>query len=156
MKKKKYIPHPKHVPFEYSKITEYVYLGTNQCCQYHFKKMLLDKGIKADISVEKERLDAPFGVDYFLWLPVEDHKAPSQKQLLVGASAIRGFVDNKLKVYVHCKRGHGRSPVLVAAYFILEGMKAEDAIRRIRAKRRVTHLTLPQISTLKRFEKKVG
>ncbi len=150
---KKYIPHPKHVPFEYSKITEYVYIGTNQCCQVHFSKLLLKKGVKADISLEKERLDAPFGVDYFLWLPVVDHKAPTMKQMLVGAKAIRDFVGNKIKVYVHCKRGHGRSPTLVAAYFILEGMKADEAIRKIRAKRRVMHLTQSQIKALKRFEK---
>ena len=149
-----YIPHPKHVPFEYSKLTEYIYLGTNQCCQVHFKGSLLKKGVKADISLEKERLDAPFGVDYFLWLPVTDHKAPSQKQLLIGAKAIKDLVWSKTKVYVHCQRGHGRSPTLVAAYFILEGMKANEAIRKIRGKRKSVHLTKPQIAALKRFEKK--
>jgi hypothetical protein len=85
----KYIPHPKHVPFEYSKITDYIYLGTNQCCQVHFKKSLLKKGIKADISLEKESLDNPIGVDYFLWIPVKDKTAPTQKQLLIGAKTIK-------------------------------------------------------------------
>ncbi len=127
-----YISHPKHVPFEYSKITEYIFLGTNQCCQVHFKKSLLKRGIKADISLEKEKLDAPFGVDYFLWLPVLDKKAPTQKQLMVGAKAIKEFVDSKIKVYVHCKRGHGRSPTLVAAYFILKDMETREAIGKIK------------------------
>ena len=54
-----YIPHPKKVPFEYNQITKYIYLGTNQCCQTHFSKKLLKKGVKADISLEKERLDHP-------------------------------------------------------------------------------------------------
>ncbi len=114
-----YIPHPKHVPLEYSKITDLIYLGTNQCCQPHFEKSLLKKGIRADISLEKEKLDQPYGIDYFLWLPVTDGTAPTQEQLLIGAKAIKNFVDNKIKMYVHCKRGHGRSPTLVAAYFIL-------------------------------------
>lgn len=152
---KKYISHPKHVPFEYSKITEYIFIGTNQCCKIHFGKLLLKKGIKADISLEKERLDAPYGVDYFLWLPVTDHKSPSQKQLLVGAKTIKDLVDSKIKVYVHCQRGHGRSPALVAAYFILEGMTTNEAVKKIRAKRKVIHLTKDQINGLKKFEKKV-
>lgn len=147
-----YISHPKHVPFEYSRITNQIYLGTNQCCQAHFKKELLAKGVKADISLEKERLDAPFGVDYFLWLPVVDKKAPSQKQLLIGAKAIKDLIDNKVKVYVHCKRGHGRSPTLVAAYFILKGHTAVDAIKKVRAKRDI-HLTISQVTALRSFEK---
>lgn len=156
MKKKvSYIPHPKHIPFEYNKITDYIYIGSNQCCQVHFAKSLLKKGIRADISLEKERIDTPFGVDYFLWLPVIDHKAPSQKQLLVGAQTIKDLVDNKIKVYVHCKRGHGRSPTLVAAYFILQGLNANDAVKKIRAKRGI-HLTSVQINALKKFEKMVG
>ena len=124
----KYIKHPKHVPFDYNKVTEYIYLGSNQCCQVHFKKSLLKKGVKADVSLEKESLDSPFGVDYFLWLPVKDTTAPTQKQLLIGAKSIKELVDNKVKVYVHCLRGHGRSPTLVAAYFILEGLKYNEAI----------------------------
>ncbi len=33
--------HPKRPIFEYSKITEYIYIGSNQCCQDHFKKSLI-------------------------------------------------------------------------------------------------------------------
>lgn len=156
MRKKRkagYIAHPKTIPFEYDKVTDYIYLGSNQCCQVHFEKSLLKKGIMADISLEKERLDAPFGVDYFLWLPVKDTTPPSQKQLLVGAKTIKALVDSKIKVYVHCLRGHGRSPTLVAAYFILEGLKYDEALNKIRAKRKI-HLRSSQIKALKKFEEK--
>ncbi len=27
----KYIPHPNKIPFEFNRITEFIYLGTNQC-----------------------------------------------------------------------------------------------------------------------------
>jgi len=148
----KYIPHPNKIPFEFNRITEFIYLGTNQCCQEHFSEKLIKKGIKADISLEKESLDRPFGATYFLWLPVKDEKAPTQKQLLIGAKAIKEFVDNKIKVYVHCKRGHGRSPSLVAAYFILIGDNVNDAIKKIRSKRGI-HLNKEQIKALKKFEK---
>lgn len=47
-----YIRHPKHVPFEYSKITNNIYLGTNQCCKLHFDKSLLKKGITAREAIK--------------------------------------------------------------------------------------------------------
>lgn len=150
-----YIKHPKHIPFEYSRINNNIYIGTNQCCQIHFKKILLKKGINADISLEKERIDYPLGIDYFLWLPVKDHSAPTQKQLELGSKAIKDLVSKRMKVYVHCKRGHGRSPTLVIAYFISEGMKYYDAAKLVREKRAI-HLTKLQINALRKFEKNVN
>lgn len=149
-----YIKHPKHVTFEYNKITDHIYLGTNQCCQMHFDTKLLNKGVKADISLEKEKVDAPYGVQYYLWLPVADKKAPTQKQLLLGAQAIDYFVTSDVKVYLHCRRGHGRSPTLAAAYFIFTGSKPNEAIQKVRKKRSI-HLTNTQIKALKSFEKLV-
>ncbi len=140
--------------FEYNKITDYIYLGTNQCCQLHFKKELLRKGIKADISLEKERIDAPFGVDYYLWLPVKDHTAPSQKQLTLGVNFIANLIKNKIKVYIHCQRGHGRAPTLIAAYLISKGKTVEQAVDFIKKKRPVIHPNRIQVNTLKRFKTK--
>lgn len=154
-RKRVYISHPKHIPFEYDQITEQIYLGTNQCCQTHFEESLLEIGIRADISLERERVDSPFGVDFFLWLPVPDYEPPSQEQLLIGARTIKNLVDGNIKMYVHCKRGHGRSPALVAAYFILEGLSANQALRRIRDKRKI-HLRRTQTKALKVFEEAVS
>lgn len=72
------------VTIEYSKIVPQIYLGTNACCKLHFKRELINNGIKADISMEEERIDAAWGVDYFLWLPTRDHMAPKQHQLMLG------------------------------------------------------------------------
>lgn len=149
-----YIKHPKHIPFEYNRITDNIYLGTNQCCKLHFNKSLLKQGIEADISLERERLDTPFGVKYFLWLPVKDHTAPTQSQLKVGVYTIKSLVENNIKIYVHCKRGHGRGPTLVAAYFILKGMSAKEAIRTVKQKRGI-HLRASQIKVLEKFQKSV-
>ncbi|MFC1980842.1 dual specificity protein phosphatase family protein [Chloroflexota bacterium] len=146
-----HIKHSKVVPLGYRQITEHIYLGTNQCCQTHFAESLLAIGIRADISLEQERLDAPYGVDYYLWLPVVDKTPPSQEQLIIGSKTVKNLVDNNIKIYIHCKWGHGRSPTLVAAYFILEGLKANQAIRKVRDKREI-HLALSQINALKEFE----
>lgn len=51
--------------FEYSKINSYIFMGTNKCCQVHFKNALLKKDIEVDISLEQEKLDQPFWVKYF-------------------------------------------------------------------------------------------
>ena len=96
--------------FEYNKITEYIYIGTNQCCQIHFNQKLLKKGIKADISLEKEKIDAPFGVDYYLWLPVKDHTAPSLKQYI---SDFRSRYHARVNVTLNAisASGHGDLPM---------------------------------------------
>ncbi len=154
-RKNDYPSHPRHILLEYNRITEHIYLGTNQCCQAHFRESLLKAGIRADISLEGESVDTPFGVDFFLWLPVVDKQPPSQQQLLVGARTIKDLVDNNIKVYVHCKRGHQRSPTLVAAYFILEGLGPRSAIKKVRDMR-VIHLTQGQTKALTEFSKLVA
>ncbi|MBI2550098.1 dual specificity protein phosphatase family protein [Candidatus Woesearchaeota archaeon] len=146
------IPHGKP-RFEYSKISPYLFLGTDMCCQMHFKKELLDRGVTADISLRGKHIDTPFGVKYFLWLPTKDKYAPSQQQLFFGATAIDQLIRQRIKVYVHCKAGHGRSPTLVAAYFILKGSSAKEAVAAVRRKRPGIHPTAAQIRALTRFER---
>ena len=70
--------------FEYSEITPQIFVGTNQCCVMHFEKELLDKGIHADISLEKNKVDAPLGAEYYLWMPVQDKFPPTMRQLVAG------------------------------------------------------------------------
>ena len=122
--------------FEYTKITPHIYIGTNMCCLTHFKKTLLKEGITADISLEGERIDAPFGVDYYIWLPTKNHHAPSQKQLRLGVHMLDFCVKQKINIYVHCERGHGRAPSLVAAYLAAQkNMTVIEAIAFIKRKR---------------------
>ena len=150
----KVIPHGQP-HFDYSRIAPYIFLGTDMCCKAHFRKELLDRSITADISLREKHIDTPFGVSYFLWLPTKDHYAPSQHQLLVGATTIDQLIRQRIKVYVHCKAGHGRSPTLVAAYFILKGSSAKEAVAAVRRKRPGIHPTAAQLKALKRFEKPV-
>jgi len=142
-----------HAKTNYSKITNFIYIGTNFCCQVDFDKGLLKKGITVDINMEKERMDTPFGVALYLWLPVRDRHAPSPYQLRTGVEVLREAVKSRQKVYAHCKNGHGRAPTLVAAYFISQGRSAKDAITFISLKRPEIHLTKAQIAALGRFEK---
>ena|SRR3989338_7535777 len=144
----------KHPPliFEYSQITKFIYIGTNMCCQAHFDKSLLRKRIKADISLEEKRLDQPFGVDYFLWLPTKDHQAPAMKQLRMGVAFLKEALKQKIKCYVHCQRGHGRAPTLVAAFLVSEGMDTQEALALIKKKRPDIHPNKRQMAIVKKFK----
>jgi hypothetical protein len=136
---------------EYDLITDGIYIGTNQCCQTHFDESLNQEGITADISLEEERLDAPFGVELYVWIPVKDHAPPSADQLAFGVSALQTLIAKVKKVYVHCKNGHGRAPTIVAAYLITNGMNPEDALALIKSKRPSIHLETSQFEALKTF-----
>ena len=142
------------IGFEWNKITPYIYIGTNRCCQAHFDKTLLKKGVRADISVEKEKLDAPWGIDYFLWLPTRDKTAPNQKKLRIGVDMIKRCVEQKEIMYIHCKNGHGRAPILVAAYLIeAKGFTVRQAISFIKKRRTTIHLEISQKKALEKFRK---
>lgn len=147
------MPHT-HPALDYSQITDSIFIGTNQCCQSHFSEELLNKGITADISLEEERMDAPFGVSYYTWIPVKDHTAPTVDQLSFGLATLAKLVSLGIKVYVHCKNGHGRAPTLVAAYLVArEGVSVDEALGRIKKKRPSIHLEQTQIDALLTFFK---
>ena len=145
----------KHGPlvFEFNKVNSSIYLGTNMCCQVHFEKRLLKKGLKVDISMEGEKVDQPFGVDYYLWLPIKDHTTPKQKQLQAGVTFMQHVISKGEKCYVHCQRGHGRGPTMVAAYLISTGMTTDEAVSFIKNKRKVIHINTKQKNALKKFER---
>lgn len=146
-----------NLPFEYSRITNCIYIGTNKCCgEGKLKQELLKKGIKADISLERKRIDTPFGVKFYLWLPTQEHKPPSFEQLLAGACFLKSLEDQKIKVYVHCEHGHSRSLTFVASFLILtKGMNVTEAIDFVKSKRPQVHINPVQKKTLKNFEKRV-
>lgn len=137
--------------FDYSEINEQVFIGTNMCCQHGFDVELLKKGVRADISLEQEKVDAPMGVDYFLWLPTEDQHAPSPEKLELGVQTLAFFQDRRVKVYIHCKNGHGRATLLYAAYLTTTGMGLEEALASIKEKRPSVHLNEAQMKALKAF-----
>lgn len=142
---------PDHISMNYSAITDLLIIGTNMCCQKHFDEQLLQKGVVADISLESEKLDHPWGIKYFLWLPTVDHTAPTMEALAMGVQMLRFCMENSIKVYIHCKNGHGRAPTVVAAYLISTGMSVKDAIKTIAKQRREIHIEPVQEARLKQF-----
>lgn len=148
------IDHSQIKELEYNEIADGIYIGTNQCCQTHFDEKLKQEGITADISLEEDRLDAPFGVDFYIWMPVQNHTAPQHDQLEFGTSVLEKLISMGKKVYVHCKNGHGRAPTLVAAYLVKKGQSSTDAEAFIKSKRPTMHLEDAQRQALENFSKK--
>lgn len=146
--------HPQIKELEYSYITDGIYIGTNQCCQTHFDERLKKEGITADVSLEEDRLDAPFGVDFYIWIPVKNHTSPAPDQLEFGVATLEKLVAMGKKIYVHCKNGHGRAPTLVSAYLIRQGKRPEEAEAFIKSKRPTMHLEEAQRQALEDFSKK--
>lgn len=144
--------HEETLTFNYSRITPYIYVGTNLCCQGDFDDNLESLGIHADLSLEEKHVDNPLGVEYFLWIPVVDRMAPSLEQLECGIRFIDFCVSKQIGVYVHCYWGHGRSPTLVMAYFIAKGFTYENAYKAVHDRRPEAHLTEVQEARLKEFE----
>jgi protein tyrosine phosphatase len=147
------IDHSQIKELEYNEITDGIFIGTNQCCQTHFDKKLSKEGITADISLEEDRRDAPFGVDFYIWMPVQNHTAPEHEQLEFGVSVLEKLVSIGKKIYVHCKNGHGRAPTLVAAYLIKKGKNPAEAEAYIKSKRPTMHLEDVQREALVDFSK---
>lgn len=140
---------------DYNEITDGIYIGTNRCCQAHFDERLRKEGITADISLEEDRVDQPFGVEFYVWLPVHDETAPTQEQLQFGAVVLEKLVRLGQKVYVHCRLGHGRAPTLVAAYLIARGRSVEETITFVSERRSGTHLEDVQYAALEEFARSV-
>lgn len=139
---------------DYNHILDGIYIGTNQCCQTHFDGELHKEGLEADISLEEERIDAPFGITFYIWLPVKNGTAPTADQLDFGISVLGKLMAMKKKVYVHCQNGHARAPLLVAAYLVSAGKTIKEAMALITAQRPATHLNDLQMTALINFSKR--
>ena len=140
-----------HQLIDYNYIADGIYVGTNMCCQVHFDERLGQEGIVADVSLEGERIDAAQGVQFYLWLPVENNTAPTPEQLEVGVSTLETLVRLKQKVYLHCKNGHGRAPTMMAAYLIAQGKSVDEAVQFVHERRTSVHLQPVQVEALASF-----
>ena len=141
---------------EYNHIADGIFVGNNQCCIMGLSEVLKREHIVADISLEENRLDVPFGVDIYLWIPVVDEQAPTFDQLSFGAESIERLVLQGKKIYIHCKNGHGRAPTFVAAYLIRKGRTPEDAVNFIASKRPSIHLHKEQEEILKTYYERLS
>ena len=139
-----------HTPTNYNQITQNIWLGTNMCCLAH-NATLLKLGFDADLDLEEARPEEPPHTKIYLWLPTPDHQAPTQTQLETGVDLIASLIKQNLKMYLHCKNGHGRAPTLLTAYLMATGLDWDAAFNFIKSKRPVVHLNDVQRAALQVF-----
>ena len=112
------------------------------------------EGIAADISLEGERIDQPFGVEMYVWVPIPDHTPPTMDQTEFAVTVLKKLVSQNKKIYVHCKNGHGRTSTILVAFFMQTRRYTKDqAIEFIQSKRPTIHLQDSQLSFLDEFQK---
>ncbi|KKQ24966.1 MAG: hypothetical protein US62_C0036G0010 [Candidatus Woesebacteria bacterium GW2011_GWA1_37_8] len=146
--------------FDYSKLDEYIYLGSDLCrgskCMLHgeqFTKL----GVCVELNLSAERKEIPpDNIDIYSWIPVVDGYSPTVDQMLLGTAIMNEAIVNKNTVYVHCKNGHGRSPTMIAAYYVrYKGSTISDAIKKIKDIRHEVHIEDYQIKVLEEFKAKL-
>lgn len=144
---------------DYSQIEDQIYIGSDLCeggvCPIHeveFKEL----GVDVEINLSAERNETPPEfVTSYTWLPVVDGYSPTQIQLDIGTSVMDAAIKQGHTVYTHCKNGHGRSPTLVAAYYIrYKGMGVEEANKLLKEKRSEIHIEEDQFEELRKFRER--
>ncbi len=96
---------------------------------------LRSQGIEVLVSLTEDRPRRDWVEEAGLLVfhePLEDMEAPTQEQLDRVVSAIHRALGRKMGVAVHCGAGLGRTGVVLAAYFVSQGLSASNAIARIR------------------------
>jgi atypical dual specificity phosphatase len=88
-------------------------------------------------------------------VPVPDMHPPTPAQIDLILSAIRRAHQHNLGVGIHCAGGMGRTGVVLACYFVTEGMSANNAVARVRRLRPGSIETDEQVEAVSAFEKRL-
>jgi atypical dual specificity phosphatase len=89
-------------------------------------------------------------------VPVEDMEAPTQEQLNRCISAIDRAHERSMGVAVHCTAGLGRTGVILACHLVARGLKAREAIARVRRLRPGSVETPEQTEAVEEFARRRG
>jgi atypical dual specificity phosphatase len=87
-------------------------------------------------------------------VPVEDMEAPAQDQLDRCLSAIQRANDKGMGVAVHCAAGMGRTGVVLACYFVEQGLTPDNAVARVRRLRPGSIETDEQVDAVVEFARR--
>jgi len=115
---------------------------------------LAREGVSVVVNLQQEQQDRfaeREAINGYLWLPSPDQLAPSLAQIRTGVSFIRAAIAADQRVFVHCKAGQGRAPLLCACYLLTQDLTPLEAIAQVSAARPRTQLTPIQSQRLREF-----
>jgi len=115
---------------------------------------LSQAGVSVVVNMQQEQQDvfsADEKLDGYLWLPAPDGRAPSVEQLTQGVAFVQAAIRGGRRVFVHCKAGQGRAPLLCACYLIAQGASTMEAMKRVQQARPSTQLSPEQSARLREF-----
>jgi atypical dual specificity phosphatase len=118
---------------------------------------LREHGIEVLVSLTEDRPRRDWANDAGLLVfhePFEDMEAPTPEQLDRAVSAIQRALERKMGVAVHCGAGLGRTGVVLAAYFVAQGLNAANAIARVRRLRPGSIETEEQAEAVEEFARR--
>ena len=115
---------------------------------------LRHQGIEVLLSLTEDPPRQDWVADASLLLfhvPMIDMEAPTTEQLDRCISAIRRAHEQHMGVAVHCGAGLGRTGVVIACYFVDQGLTPADAVARIRRLRPGSIETEEQVESVSEF-----
>jgi atypical dual specificity phosphatase len=118
---------------------------------------LREQGIEILVSLTEDRPRRDWAEDAGMLVfhePLEDMEPPTQEQLDRAVSAIQRAMKLNMGVAVHCGAGLGRTGVVLAAYFVANGLSADNAIARIRRMRPGSVETEEQAAAVEEFARR--
>lgn len=95
----------------------------------------------------------PDGIDYYSF-PIKDDSSLKPKSFHILVSLIDKCLQ-KGNVYIHCRLGRGRAPMVVIAYLVSKGLSLEAAYQIVYSIRPYAYLNLIQKKGLYDFYKDV-
>lgn len=112
-------------------------------------------GITAIADCREEAADdevvlAKHGIAY-LRIPTPDACELAQPDLRIGVVWVNERLAQGEKVYVHCKHGVGRAPLLASCLLVAQGASAEEALHRVKSHRWQASPNEEQVAALVTF-----
>ncbi|MCZ2344156.1 MAG: dual specificity protein phosphatase family protein [Bacteroidales bacterium] len=118
---------------------------------------LRNQGIDVLISLTEDPLPRHWINDAGLLsvhVPVPDMTPPTPRQMETILKTCQRAKQSGMGVAIHCSAGKGRTGTALAAYFVTQGLSADDAIDKVRKLRKGSVETDEQEDAVRQFQKR--
>lgn len=98
---------------------EHCYFGAYPTQEQIYELQLWGVNVIVDLTTTKDKNIIPYTTtSQVIKYPITDHQVPEDtKAFSLFIKELCGHIESKRKMYIHCKAGHGRSGIVVAAIF---------------------------------------